>query len=115
MRKIQRKEEIHLKEGEVICSKCDGSGYARDDSNFVGYNFCSKCFGEGKLDWIDNILGKTVGSTTISMASTYVSTKSRDDYYKEIVERTARQLVEDIDREILKTIIEQCNLDLNKT
>jgi len=47
---------IELNDGEIICSKCDGSGvhYNRMDiSTFV----CSKCLGRGKLDWIENIVG----------------------------------------------------------
>ena len=48
---------IELNDGEMICSRCDGSGvhYNRNDkSTFV----CSKCNGDGKLDWIENIVGK---------------------------------------------------------
>jgi len=37
------KEEI----GKVICSKCGGEG-----------GECSKCFGAGKLDWIENVVGR---------------------------------------------------------
>ena len=39
-----------LKEGEIICSKCNGTG-------LVGMWICPNCCGEGKLDWIDNVFG----------------------------------------------------------
>jgi len=42
---------VELKEGEVACSRCDGTGLL--------YNgMCEKCQGNGKLDWIEQILGK---------------------------------------------------------
>jgi len=43
-------EEIELKEGEVICNKCNGTG-------FDGFFLCPKCQGEKKLDWISYITG----------------------------------------------------------
>jgi len=41
-----------LKPGELICDQCKGNG----DS--ITYNPCSKCLGSGKLDWIENVVGK---------------------------------------------------------
>lgn len=45
-----------LKEGEVICPKCNGEGkiYGVDYS----YKMCSKCWGVGKLDWIELAMGR---------------------------------------------------------
>lgn len=48
-----------LKEGEVICNKCNGKGqYSYSDSVAI---WCSKCQGEGKLDWISNAMNKEAG------------------------------------------------------
>ena len=45
-----------LKEGEVFCDCCDGIGIVRNEE---GPNFhCSKCRGAGKLDWVENVVGK---------------------------------------------------------
>jgi hypothetical protein len=47
-----------LEPDEVICNRCDGSG--EEPGEFVG-GFeitCSRCWGTGKLDWIENIMGK---------------------------------------------------------
>ncbi len=41
---------MRLKVGEMVCDKCNGSGIART-------RLCKKCYGLGKLDWIDNIKG----------------------------------------------------------
>jgi len=41
-----------VEEFEIKCPQCDGNGY--DNKGFI----CNKCIGEGKLDWIENIVGK---------------------------------------------------------
>jgi len=51
--------ESDLKEGEVICSKCEGRGSL--PSKFNPYelaSICPKCGGEGKVDWITNAMGE---------------------------------------------------------
>jgi hypothetical protein len=53
--------EKDLKEGEVICNKCEGGGswpqlfLEEEDARFYR---CPKCYGEGKLDWIYAVTGK---------------------------------------------------------
>ena len=52
---------IKLKESEMYCERCNGSG---DDPEFTGEKNgftmdCSKCLGTGKLNWIENVFGKT--------------------------------------------------------
>ena len=38
------------------CDKCDGKGYLE---RTISYTItCNKCGGEGKLDWIEMVLGK---------------------------------------------------------
>jgi len=47
--------EVDESKGEMICTKCEGSGIR----NFKDYTFtCSKCKGKGKLDWISSIMGE---------------------------------------------------------
>ena len=53
--------EKSLKEGEIICSKCEGVGYTdkiKSNNAIIFKNKCSKCLGTGKLDWIENVVGK---------------------------------------------------------
>ena len=46
---------MKLEEYEIICSDCSGSGL--DQTRIYKYS-CGKCNGEGKLDWIENVVGK---------------------------------------------------------
>jgi len=54
-------DEGDLKEGQLICPKCDGGGSypkksaALEDPYFLR---CSKCQGIGIVDWIENVVGK---------------------------------------------------------
>ncbi|MGD2072670.1 MAG: hypothetical protein PVG65_04185 [Candidatus Thorarchaeota archaeon] len=43
--------------GEVICDKCNGWGSLFTDDNNHSIQ-CNKCWGEGKLDWIEKATGK---------------------------------------------------------
>jgi len=45
---------IKLEEGEVICDNCNGHTKNFGESITV----CTKCWGTGKLDWIDLCVGK---------------------------------------------------------
>jgi len=50
---------MQLKPGEVLCDRCNGSG-ENYDPEFVeiwGITDCPKCWGKGKLNWVDNIVG----------------------------------------------------------
>lgn len=50
------------KKGEMICDKCNGEGnigFIEPDKNGRSYwQVCPKCLGFGKVDWIENIIGK---------------------------------------------------------
>ena len=56
--------EIELEDGEVICPECKGHTY-----NNI-FRYCHKCFGDGKLDWIDMIVGKDNPQGSSSKSST---------------------------------------------
>ena len=49
-------DKIKLEEGEVICDKCNGTG----EKTYEGWGGlpCDRCLGHGKLDWIENMMGK---------------------------------------------------------
>jgi len=52
---------MKLKEGEVICDECMGSGNQAKWDRIPDYRCylpCEKCNSTGKLDWIENITGK---------------------------------------------------------
>jgi len=46
-----------LEMGEVFCDCCDGIGIVKDKKGPGSYH-CSKCRGAGKLDWVENVVGK---------------------------------------------------------
>lgn len=59
----QRLKELEesLKEGEMVCPECNGMGYIDkipSDNFHVFKERCPKCLGAGKLDWIENVVGK---------------------------------------------------------
>jgi len=43
-----------IKKGEMVCNGCGGVGGVGD----ILQDECPKCFGTGKLDWIENVVGK---------------------------------------------------------
>jgi rubredoxin len=45
---------MKLSPGEIICDKCDGTGYDFRPNKYL----CPKCHGVGKLDWIEVVVGK---------------------------------------------------------
>ena len=51
---------MELNEGEVICPDCNGEKKIADPklNYYVFWIKCPKCKGAGKLDWIENIVGK---------------------------------------------------------
>jgi len=78
-------KELNLEEGEVICSLCDGTGvtFITNDYWMEGeYEVpCYQCDGEGKTDWVTNIMGVpepdyTCSSTSTSQSSNSVSATS---------------------------------------
>lgn len=80
--------ESDLEEGEVICSKCNGKRRIITDKPKWWQlrlteieSLCPKCFGDGKLDWIENAVGKkrpywTHGSGS-SISSSSLSSSSQ--------------------------------------
>ena len=45
---------------EYICSKCKGKKIIVYENNeIISYTSCDKCKGSGKVNWIENILGKS--------------------------------------------------------
>jgi len=62
---------LKLEESEIICDKCEGRGF------FDNRILCPKCLGAGKVDWIDNVMGKKP-LDRYSSSSYYASTSGTD-------------------------------------
>jgi len=41
---------------EIVCNECEGTGF--ENKRKWNRKACPKCFGIGKVDWIENIIGK---------------------------------------------------------
>jgi len=58
---------MKLKPGEIKCDQCNGTGvtlYRISNSHHNGT--CSKCYGSGKLDWIEVVVGKKISNPIMS-------------------------------------------------
>ena len=57
------RKHISLNEGEHFCPKCDGKGKVNQKTrDFTKFNtiqlVCSECLGDGKIDWVEEVIGK---------------------------------------------------------
>ncbi len=98
-----------LNEGEVICDKCNGTGFW-EENGLRGYQ-CYKCLGKGKLDWVTNVMGgrrkpMVAKWGTSSISSNSVGTKIQDKFIKEM----AREMAKKIDEEILASLSDPISL-----
>ena len=54
--------KVDVKDDEILCNKCYGEGIVRRinlktlKSSLQAFR-CTKCLGEGKLNWLDNAMG----------------------------------------------------------
>jgi hypothetical protein len=49
---------MKLESWEVICDECNGDSFITEKNNENYSEVCPKCIGSGKLDFIENIVGK---------------------------------------------------------
>jgi DnaJ-class molecular chaperone len=57
------KKVITTNEGENFCPKCDGLGLVPRSGKImektgVVHLICNKCLGDGKIDWVEKVVGK---------------------------------------------------------
>jgi len=89
--------------GEVICPQCNGNGF-----------FCNKCLGTGKLDWVEQIVGKKPKEDTFTVYNTFtvsdasingtINTFTLEDEIRRIV---SEELAKKIDEDILKSLMDK--------
>lgn len=96
---------IKLEKGEMICPECNGSGISEyvqeinieNYQTITGKTFCEKCFGTGKLDWIENLVGKENPIHNVQMFDKNIPQTLIDELY----ENMSKYVAEDIDKEIM--------------
>ena len=86
-------QNITLEAGDIICPKCKGkrenNQYTTPYKNHIEI-CCRKCYGNGKLDWIEQIVG--------------VKKPKRIEILDEFTKLAAEQLVKKIDEEIIASL-----------
>jgi len=104
---------MHLEEGEMICDKCEGTGIMIRVRKPVGEistgTICRKCHGTGKVDWIENIMGKKVLSSSSSSSSSDSSSSSVPElscfFDSSMIEKMSKHISDEIDKEVLENCI----------
>jgi len=56
---------IYIEEGEEVCPKCKGQGRVLKSGKILAssaqmYLRCNICSGDGKIDWVEKVIGKKV-------------------------------------------------------
>lgn len=106
-----------LRQGDIICPKCKGHGFVDVEPDIDWKTDwevqCNKCWGAGKLDWIERIMGKPnpfplrtlKGNWTMEMPEDIVALY-HCDLEQEIVDAMSYELSNKMDEEIIGNIIE---------
>jgi len=79
---------VELLPGEELCPKCKGKGetYNHHTNWAVKWQMCDRCWGDGKLDWIEMAMGKpepffgSSSSSSSSISSSSVTIKMEGAY-----------------------------------
>jgi len=103
---------MKLNEGEMICNKCEGMGTlpSEQDPNTMA-KICKKCFGHGKVDWLENILGK---KAIQSNSSSGWGASSSSGIPQETLDKMSQHLADSIDKDIMETMINELEQKTNK-
>lgn len=58
---IYKGVKMKLNKGEIVCPDCNGDSWIHEEvkeKGIVYTRYCRYCDGEGKLEWIDNLVNK---------------------------------------------------------
>lgn len=106
-----------LSRGDIICPKCKGHCFV-DAEGDVDWKTewevqCNKCWGAGKLDWIERIMGKPDPNPCRTLKGNWTMEMNEDittlydiNLDSEILDALSKELAEKIDEEIIGNIIE---------
>jgi len=110
-------EKKTLKEGEIICPKCEGKGCFSVPGEPELLKACSKCLGAGILDWIEAIVGKVrrrlKAKWTVDVSKD-IKAFYHEDLERELMEKISNEIANDIDKEIMDKIFKESNKLINK-
>lgn len=114
-RKYNWRKTLILEDWEIICPRCDGVGYRGEsrytepNGNLRSYptNICRKCNGEGKLDWIENVVGKKKPSLKTDWTfevSNDIKCFHSEEAIEDIIKELREGIVKQIDEEIMEVL-----------
>jgi len=110
--------KIKLNPGEILCPKCNGDRECEvgsksedpDGNEYIITAFCDVCHGTGKLDWIEQVVGKRSKNNMFTASFDEVFHGDFSITVKPYMEALAKQMADNVDREILKAMGVPCNL-----
>jgi len=85
---MEDKLKLDPEKGEIVCEKCDGKGTRRAKDGISLMEFCPKCGGTGKLDWVEVVTGKRKDPPMV-------------DVRRALIDVMGSKIAEDVDRQIL--------------
>lgn len=108
--RTSRRSPEPLSAGDVVCPKCKGTGWLTGKNEWEIY--CDKCYGAGKLDWVERIMGKPApkprtlqGNWSMEMEKDMICLYDLN-LHQEVSDAMAKELAKEIDEEIMENIIE---------
>jgi RecJ-like exonuclease len=95
-------KKIKVESHEFICPECKGKGKLEEWSvgKFTVEPECGTCYGAGKLDWIEKIMGK-----------------KPDEYHTTLqawIDEAAKNVSNEIDNEIIESVLAEACRDGSK-
>lgn len=103
-----------LESGYVVCDKCGGSGYVPVNlvDEYQHQRSCSKCRGTGKLDWVENIIGKRSSFHNAPTATFMMNTGTDipQPHHKNLIDSIAKKMSDEIDKRILGLYSEELGI-----
>ena len=84
--KIENQNNIELSDGEVMCPKCEGRSTVYGQGTGM-YNSCDRCWGSGKLDWIELVMGKELPFALSGMSASSSRSRSSTSVSRQTTKR----------------------------
>ena len=104
-------DKAELNEGEKHCEACSGVGIIKDTTTAAA-SFCSKCKGSGKLDWVEEIVGKQnkknspLDNVNVRMLVNYVQ-KELDNSVKDLMFEVADKQTMDLIEYRMSSVLDE--------
>lgn len=105
MDKNRHERLIDLQEGEIICDVCKGNFCTqRLHEDMIYRQVCYKCNGAGKVDWVDNVLGKKSQRASLksdwALSGASIGAAVREN--QKIIEKMSKKIAKKIDDELIE-------------